>query len=325
MAGVDSAMVQTDLTRTNLWNDQLKDILIDILQGQQYVSWMSNFPDGTTFNIPSIGELPMRNVSENEPVVYDTMDTGNFTFTIDRYVEAATYITDRAKQDSYYSDQLIASFLPKMKRAIEENLETNIFNLANSQTQGNPNSINGVAHRMIASGATNTQLALADFARMKFSLDKANASQRRVAIIDPSQEFVLNTLTNITAMTNANAQFDGIVQEGFVNSTTGLRFMKNIYGFDVYVSNYLSAPTSTASINADSRGAVACPASPIQNIFMSVGGDETPFKGAWRQMLNVETGRNKDLRRDEYVMNGRYGLKLYRPECLSVVISTTNV
>jgi hypothetical protein len=325
MAGVDSSTISTDLTRTNLWNDQLKDILIDILQGQQYVNWMSNFPDGTTFNIPSIGELPMRTVNENDPVVYDTIDTGNFTFTINNYVEAATYITDKAKQDSYYSDQLIAAFLPKMKRAIEENLETNIFNLANSQTQANPNSINGVAHRMIASGATNTQLAIADFARMKLAMDKANASARRIAIIDPSQEYVLNTLTNITALTNANAQFDGIVQEGFVNSTTGLRFSKNIFGFDVYVSNYLSAPTSTGAINADSRGSVSCPSSPIQNIFMSVGGDETPFKGAWRQMVRVEQERNKDLRRDEYVMNGRYGLKLYRPECLGVVISTTNV
>ena len=40
---------------------------------------------------------------------------------------------------------------------------------------------------------------------------------------------------------------------------------------------------------------------------MSFGGDEGPFKGAWRQMLRVEYERNKDLRRDEYVMNGRFG------------------
>lgn len=324
MSGFTSSDVGTHLVRTELWSDQLKDILMDILQGQAYVNWMTNFPDGTTFTIPSIGEIPMREVNENNAVVYDQMDTGEFQFTIDRYVEAATFITDKAKQDAYYADQLIASFLPKMKRAIEENLETSIFALANSQTASNANSINGVSHRMIASGSTNTVLALADFARMKYALDKANASQRRVAVIDPSQEYVLNTLTSVTALTNTNAQFDGIVQEGFVNSTTGLRFMKNIYGFDVYVSNYLPTTTDTA-ITADSRGSVSAPSSPVANIFMSVGADETPFKGAWRQMLNVEQERNKDLRRDEYVMNGRYGLKLYRPECLAVAISTTSV
>lgn len=319
MPGLDYSAVSTNLVRANLWSDQLKEVLKDTLMGQQFVNWLSNFPDGTTFNIPSIGEIPMRNVAgETDPVIYDSLQTGNFTFTIDRYVESATYITDRAKQDSYVSDQLIASFIPKMKRAIEENLESGIFALQSSQTVNNLNSINGVAHRFVASGSSNTVLALADFARAKLSLDKALASQRRIAVIDPSQEYVLNTLTGLTGITN-NPMFEGIVTEGFVNSTTGMRFSKNVYGFDVYVSNYLDTPTDT-TINS-----VAVPSAPIANLFMSVGGDETPFKGAWRQMPRVEFERNKDLRRDEYVMNARYGLKLYRPEALVTILSTTTV
>lgn len=319
MSGHDFTRVNAELVRTELWSDQLKEVLKDILMGQQFVNWMSNFPDGSQFTIPSIGEMPMRNVSELDPVVYDAMDTGEFTFTIDKYVEAATYITDKAKQDSYYADQLIASFVPKMKRAIEENLEGNIFTLANSQTVNGTNTINSAEHRFVATGATNTVLALADFAKAKFALDKAQTSQRRIAIIDPSQEYVLNTLTTITGLTNTNAMFDGIVTEGFVNSATGLRFSKHIYGFDVYVSNYLATPTDT-TINS-----VSVPSTPVSNIFMSMGGDESPFKGAWRQMPNVEMERNKDLRRDEYVMNARYGLKLYRPESLVVVISKSTV
>ncbi len=323
MAGMDFSAVSTDLVRTNVWSAELKDILIDTLQGQKYVNWMSNFPDGTTFNIPSIGQIPMRTASENGAVVYDTLDTGNFTFTIDKYPEAAIYITDKAKQDSYYYNQLIASFVPKMRRAIEENLETNILALANGQTVNNANSINGASHRWVASGNTNTTLALEDFAKAKFALDKAHAAQKRVAIIDPSQEYVLNTLTNLVNVSN-NARFEGIVTEGFVNSTTGMSFVKNIYGFDVYVSNYLDTPTDTA-INADSRGSVNVPTSPVTNVFFSFGGDETPFKGAWRQMLRVESERNKDLRRDEYVMNGRYGLKLYRQETVVGVISGSTI
>ncbi len=318
MAGHDSTMVNTHLVRAELWSDQLKDVLKDVLMGQQFVNWMTNFPDGTTFTIPSIGELPVRNVNENDPVVYDAMDTGEFQFTIDRYIEAATYITDKAKQDSYYADQLIAAFIPKMKRAIEENLETNIFALQSAQTANDLNAINGGNHRFVAAGDTNTTLALTDFAKAKFALDKANATQRRIAVIDPSQEYVLNTISNLVQVSN-NPMFEGIVTEGFVNSTTGMRFSKNVYGFDVYVSNYLAVPADT-TINS-----ISVPASPVANLFMSVGADETPFKGAWRQMPNVEFERNKDLRRDEYVMNSRYGLKLYRPECLVTIISKSTV
>lgn len=324
MAGFNSTVMDTNLVRAELWSDQLKDVLQDALQGQQYVNWMTNFPDGSTFTIPSIGEMPMRNVTENDDVTYDAMDTGEFNFSIDKYVEAATFITDKAKQDSYYSDMLIAQFIPKMKRAIEENLETNIFALAASQTAANANSINGASHRFVARGSTNTVLSLEDFAAAKFAMDKAGASQRRIAVIDPSQEFVLNTLTNLTNVSN-NPKFEGIVQEGFVNSATGLRFSKNIYGFDVYVSNYLATISGTEAINADTRGSITSPSGAVQNVFMSVGGDETPFKGAWRQMLRVEFERNKDKRRDEYVMNGRYGLKLYRPECLVVCLSKNTI
>lgn len=323
MPSMDYSAVSTDLVRANLWSAELKDILLDTLAAQRYVSWLTGFPDGTTFNIPSIGEIPMRTATESDPVVYDTLDTGNFTFTIDKYPESAVFITDKAKQESYYFNQLIASFVPKMRRAIEENLETNILALANSQTVSNANSINGVSHRWMARGNTNTTLALEDFAYAKLALDKANASAQRIAIIDPTQEYIVNTLTNIVNVSN-NPRFEGIVNSGFVNGVTGMSFVKNIYGFDVYCSNYLATPADTA-INADSRGSISAPSTPISNIFMSFGGDETPFKGAWRQMLRVEFERNKDLRRDEYVMNGRYGLKLYRPECLAVAISTTTV
>jgi hypothetical protein len=58
---------------------------------------------------------------------------------------------------------------------------------------------------------------------------------------------------------------------------------------------------------------------------MAVGGDLTPFVGAYRQMPRVEYERNKDLRRDEYVMNARFGLKLYRPECLVSVITKNTI
>src|SRR5574343_623236 len=223
MSGMDYSAVSTNLVRAELWSQELKDILLDKLQGQQYVRWIDTFPDGTQFTIPSIGEIPMREATELAPVVYDSLDTGEVNFEIDRYVESATYITDKAKQDSYYADQLIASFVPKMRRAIEENLETSIWGISSSQTKADLNSINGAAHRFVASGDSNTT----------YALDKANAGGARMAVIDPSQEYVLNTLANLVNVSN-NPRFEGIVNTGFVNEDTGLAFMKNIYGLDVY-------------------------------------------------------------------------------------------
>ena len=318
MAGVDFSKVSDHLVRTELWSSELKDILQEQLMGTKYVRMLNGFPDGNQFTIPSIGELPMREVAENTPVTYDSMDTGEFTFTIDRYVESATFITDKAKQDSYYAQQLIGMFPTKMRRSLDENLESSCFSLANSQTVDDVNAINGANHRFVASGSTNTVLALDDFAKAKYALDKAQAGGMRVAVIDPSQEYVFNTLVGAQAFTN-NPQFGGIVNGGFVSEVTGMRFIKNIFGFDVYVSNFLATPTDTT---IDS---VSVPASPVTNIFMSVGGDLTPFVGAYRQMPRVEYERNKDLRRDEYVMNARFGLKLYRPECLVSVISKSTI
>jgi hypothetical protein len=321
MAGVDYAKVNDHLVRAELWSAELKDILQEQLMGTKYVRMLNGFPDGNQFTIPSIGELPMRETAENTPVVYDAMDTGEFTFTIDRYVESATYITDKAKQDSYYAQQLIGMFPTKMRRALDENLESSVFSLANQQTSGNANSINGADHRFVASGSTNTVLSLDDFAKAKYALDKANAGGTRVAIIDPSQEFVFNKLVGAQAFTN-NPAFGGIVNGGFVNDVTGMRFVKNIFGFDVYVSNFLPAASEAAS---STLGGVTVPATPTVNLFMSVGGDLTPFVGAYRQMPRVEYERNKDLRRDEYVMNARFGLKLYRPECLVSVITKNTI
>lgn len=316
MAGIDYAKVNENLVRSEIWSNELKDVLQERLMADGMVRWLQNFPDGNQLTIPSIGELPMREVSEGTPVAYDTLDTGEFNLTIDRYVESATYITDRAKQDAYYAQQLIGMFPAKMRRALDENMEGSVLSLANSQTVNDLNTINGAAHRFVGSGDTNTNLSLDDFAKAKYALDKASAYGSRVAIIDPSQEFVFNKLVGAQAFSN-NPAFGGIVQTGF--SDSGMRFIRNFFGFDVYVSNFLATPADT-TINS-----VSVPASPVTNIFMATGGDLTPFVGAYRQMPRVEFERNKDLRRDEYVMNARFGLKLYRPECIVSILTKSTI
>ena len=53
------------LIRSEVWSSQLKEVLEDELMGQGYVNWMNEFPDGTTFTIPSIGQAQTDDYTEN--------------------------------------------------------------------------------------------------------------------------------------------------------------------------------------------------------------------------------------------------------------------
>lgn len=311
------------LIRSELWSAELKEVLLDELMGDSIVRFLTDFPDGTTITIPSIGEASVRDYVENTPVVYDALDTGEFQFSITEYKSAGHYITKKARQDSFYSAQLEASFVPKQRRAILENLETNIMALgaggaSGGQTAGAANAINGANHRWVASG-TSEVMDITDFAKALYSLKKANVGdQNLVAIVDPSVEYAMNTITNLTNVSN-NPRWEGVITSGLAS---GMRFIKNIYGFDVLVSNYLadagSAQTGAETIGGRSVTVGKC------NLFFSARSDILPFIGAWRQMPEVEGEYNKDFQREEYVTTCRYGLKVYRPENLLVVLSDTD-
>jgi hypothetical protein len=307
------------LRRSQLWSSQLKDVLEDELTAQAYVRWMTDFPDGDTFNIPSIGDLPVRNYAEDSPVTYDALDTGNFTFVINQYVSSGTYITKKAMQDMYYMSELVSSFVPKQARAIMEKLETDILALgaggaSGGQTAGNVNAINGADHRWVGQG-TSEVIAVADFAKALFALKKANVPDvNLVAIVDPSVEYTLNTLQNLTNVSN-NPMWEGVITSGLAS---GRRFVKNIYGFDVYTSNYLPKDQN------ETIGGVTTAAGVANMFFSASSPDLMPFVGAWRQMPEVDSEYNKDLQREEYVTTARYGLKVYRPENLVVVLTDTD-
>lgn len=311
MSGMTTANTEM-LRRSELWSSQLKEILEDELMAKGYVNWLSEFPDGDTFTIPSIGQAVVRNYSEDTPVQYDPIDTGEFQFQITEYLSSATYITNKAKQDGFYMSQLIASFVPAQARAINEKLELDIFKLAMQQTPNAANLINGAAHRFVASG-TNETIAVQDFAKALYSLKKANIPDTAlIAIVDPSVEYALNNITNITNISN-NPRWEGIIETGI---GSGMRFIKNIYGFDVYTSNYLADANETIGGKTTTAGKA--------NIFFSAAPGVLPFIGAWRQMPTVESEYNKDMQREEYVTTCRYGVKLYRPENLVVILSDTD-
>jgi hypothetical protein len=305
------------LTRQEIWSRELKDVLLDELSAQRYVRWLSEFPDGNTFTIPSIGEATVRDYVENNAVVYDALDTGEFQFNITEYVSSATFITKQAMQDMFYMQQLVSSFVPKQRRAIEEKLETDILAVAESgQTATDTNTINGRAHRLIGQGTSNV-IDVSDFALASLALKKANVPMNNmIAIVDPSVGYTLETLTNLVNVSN-NPRWEGIVGTGI---TTGMKFIKNVYGFDVWESNYLPS-ISDATVD----GTTAPPAANAVNQFFSADASVVPYIGAWRQMPEVDAEYNKDLQREEYVTTARYGVSLYRPENMVTICTNTAV
>jgi hypothetical protein len=313
MAGFSTANTEY-LIRTNVWAPDLKRTFEDELLGWKYVR-IIDFPDGDTLNIPSIGQMNSRNYVENGQILYDAMDTGNFQFTITEYKSAATYITNKMKQDSFYMSELMSAFVPAMNRALAVDMEVRALAVGpEGQTLASTNSINGASHRFIGSG-TNETLSVVDFQRAKFALQKANVPMTNlIAIVDPSVEYALATQTNLVNFSN-NPKWEGIVKTGL---STGMRFITNIFGFDVYTSNYLKVNTASEQIGTPTAAAG------VNNLFFSAASGAEPFVGAIRQAPKIDSEYNKDFQREEFVVTSRYGIKLFRPENLVVVVTDTD-
>lgn len=303
------------LIRSNLWSGQLKEVLQDELLGMKYVEMLTDFPDGDTFNIPSIGQAETNDYVENQAIKYSAMDTGNFTFSINQYKSSATYITEKMKQDSYMASRLISKFVPSQARALAKAMELKILSVGpDGQTSASLNQINGASHRWVGSG-TNEIMAVTDFAKANYALDMANVPQsNRVAIVHPSVGYALSVITNLSNLSN-NPRWEGIVRDG---ALTGTKFLMNVYGFDVYISQNLKVNSSSETINSVTSAAG------VNNLFFSADSMVLPFVGAIRQAPKVDSSYNKDYQREEYVTTCRYDFKLFRPENMVVVVTDTD-
>lgn len=305
------------LIRSNIWSRQIKELLLDELNAMKFVRIISDFPDGFTINIPSIGEAETADFTEGQAIKYNSMDTGNFTFSFDQYKYSAHAISEKFKRDSYYAQDVIAAFVPRQHRTLMEAVETRILSVANSgQTAGSTNQINTADHRWVGSG-TNQAITFSDFARAHYALTKANVPLvNLVAIVDPSVAFTLQTQTNSVNLLTPMPMWESVIKDG---AMTGFKFRFNIYGFDIYVSNYLPAIASeTISGIALSNG--------VANFFFSAApGDTLPWVGAFRQMPTVYSEFNKDLQQEEYLTIAEYGFKLYRPENMVSILTSLNV
>lgn len=301
----------TAFIEQEIYSDFILMNLHDGLLGEQYYRNVADFGSGDTINIPTIGSVTIQEGSENEAFTYNPIDTGRVQLTITDYVGDAWFVTDDMREDGYNVDALMAARSAESTRALQENFETRFLAEANSaQVQTGANLINGFAHR-IAESAGNNQFTTGSLVAMRLAFDKANVPmQGRVFIADPVVEATLNNLVTIT---NDVTPFAESILRGGMAS--GMRFVGQLYGFDIILSNRL--PTGSLQ---DGTTTVA---SGVANICMCVLDDQTkPIMGAWRRMPRVEGERNKDLRRDEFVVSSRFGLGAQRVDTLGVIITS---
>jgi hypothetical protein len=321
MAGF-TTQSQDYIIRSNLWSTDLKDVLEDELFGWKYVRMVQDFPDGDTLNIPSIGQMEAQDYAEDQQITFTAMETGNFTFQVTEYKASGTYVTDKMKQDSYVMSQIESMFVPKMHRAIAKQVEVDILAVGPiNQTSANPNTINNAAHRWVGHGLNET-ISVKDFEFARYALMKANVpTTNLIAIFDPSCEVALATLTNIVNVSN-NPMWQGVIAQ---QPSTGMRFKYNIFGWDCYISNNLHTNTASETIDlASLGGSSGTAAAGVNNLFFSATPDVVPFIGQIRQSPKVEAARNMQRQRDEYVTTMRYGVDLYRPENLVVIVTDTD-
>ena len=159
---------------------------------------------------------------------------------------------------------------------------------------------------------------------MRYVFDKANAPQvGRIAIVDPAVALTMDTLTNLVNVSN-NAQFEGMVTEGF---RLGHRFVKNVYGWDIYVSNRLHILTAATTAVEDRDGNVTNAAvGDVANVFMCVADDNCrAIMRAWRRFPKTEGWRDPDNRQDKFQVTSRFGFGPQRVDTIGILLSNPAV
>lgn len=292
-----------NMIRTELWSKMIQEELQEELFGQTLVTWVeSDFPDGNKLTIPKLGHLAAADYVENSDIEVQDPTVNEFELTIDTYRQAGIAVTDKMKEDTFYIEFINTKFPQQMTRAIMERLENDIFLLHKKQTSNDANTINGVAHRYVGTGTSNV-IAIADVAKAKLALDKANVSKNgRVAIVDPYVSYQLTNLDQVVRQDVYGA--NSVLKEGF----GGTKFIGRYLGFDFYESNMLDEATALNHVTGGSLKA---------NMFMG----EEALIGAIRSMPTIEQSRDWQKKRDVYHCTIRYGLGLYRPESLVCVLT----
>lgn len=274
---------------------------------------VTDFGRGDSIRIPTIGEAEVQELAEDAPFVYNPIETGAVFLQITDFFGDAYYVTDVMRQDGTNVDALLEARAQESTRSMQEHVETRAFATLNAaQTAGDPNAVNGFAHRIAATG-TGGAIDLPDLINLRLAFDKAQVpSGGRVGFIDPVVGATLEKQFQGVYNVDSNPLMQTIMNEGFMSDH---RAYMDIFGWLLIGSNRLP------EIASETVGAVTI-TDGVANIFMCVADDNCkPLMVAWRQPPQTEGERNKDRKRDEYVTSARMGFGVQRLDTLGVILT----
>lgn len=284
---------------------------------------VSDFAKGTTLNIKTVGDVVLQEATEDVPLAYNPIDTGNVTLTITDYVGDAWAVSDDLRIEGSQIDQLMAMRGMASTRALAQHHETRFLaTAATIQTNANVNLVNSQPHRWVAggAGATNRIMTFEDLLAMQLSFDEADVpAEGRVAIVPPVVGATLNGLANVTNLLSPNPMIQSILNTGFVKNH---KFIGNLYGWDLWTSTRLPRKTATEALNASAYGLANDTAEigDIASIFMCIADDNCkPMMHAWRKMPSVEGWHDYDLRQDKFQTVSKFGYGGQRTDTIGVI------
>lgn len=306
--------------RARIYSGMLREALEPELIAMNYVDVITDFPDGDKWQDVDMGKAVVSDYAEGEEIDFKGIEFATRDFEINEYVNSGHYVTAKFAQDSYLASQIMAKVPGLEAKAIAEDLEEKIFKLANTiQTTNNANAYNGLSHRFVAGDSTAGYGVLTpeDFAYATVALKKVNHVGPKIAIIPSYQEYAIVTNSRLVQSLSYNPKWEGIVREG---AMTGTKFSFNIYGWDVYTSEFLPASSGETSLVArDGATFSALSDCGVAVLFANIP-DRRPFRMAWRQMPKFEGQWNMAKQREEYVTVARYGLGAGDKENLVVIV-----
>ena len=244
---------------------------------------VSDFGMGTTLNIKTIGAATIQEVSEETPLTYNAIDTGNVTLSITDYIGDAWSVTDVLRMDGNQIEALMAARAQEATRAINERFETRFLAAANAaQTASNANLINGFAHRIGATG-TNQTMAEDDLIELALAFDKAAIPrQGRIGLVDPIVAATFQKLVVINSQVDMNPTNQALMEKGFDDTH---QFVLSIHGWNLWVTNFLPA------IASETVGSVTVTTG-VANVFMCVADDMCKPMAVLRQGSHADRARH---------------------------------
>jgi len=310
----------TSFIEAQQYSQFILETLHDGLLPTNFYRNVTDFGDGTTLNIKTVGTATIQEVTENEDITFNPIETGNVQLTITDHIGDGWFVTDEMRQDGAQIEQLTALRGTEATRAIQEHFETRFLTTMNAgQTDDAPNNVNGFSHRFLGTG-TNETMAEADLITMRLAFDKANVPMTgRVAIVDPVVAATFANSSTLTTFLNNGGDAQGLsaqlVKDGF---DMNHQFVTMLHGWQIWTSNRL--PTLAAGAGVDGTASVT--AAGVANIFMCMADDGCkPGMLAWRQPPRVESERNISKRRDEFVQTARWGVGVQRVDTLGVIVT----